>query len=123
MACSRCAGAIKGLIASLGPGGVGLHTGNHAQWKGVSKMNVYSIDIKIVATAYVKAESEEAAKAVFEANLSEGNGGELPEGEAAIPVSGLAYDNPALPEWSISPAVTFYGADGEVDFDLVVEGV
>ncbi len=93
-------------------------------------MNVYSIDVKIVATVYIKAATEEAAKAIFDANLLEGQGGEVPTNDGTgigdIPVSGRQYDDPELPEWCLSPAISFYGAasdDGAVEFDLAEEDV
>lgn len=66
-------------------------------------MNVYSMDIRIVGTAYVKAENErEARRKVRELRLSglEVGGDEM--------ISGRPYDHPDLPEVSLSPAMTIH---------------
>lgn len=88
-------------------------------------MNVYSIDIKICATAYIKAESEEEAERIFNATCVEHMGGELPVDEYAdIPVSGRQYNDPDLPEFSLSPAISFYGSwNDSFGLDLVEENV
>lgn len=91
-------------------------------------MNVYSIDVKIVATAYIKAASEEDAMRIFNENLKDG-GGELPtsdgsDSDCSIDVSGRSCDDPELPDWSLSPAITLDGAHGdEIELKLVEEGV
>ncbi len=94
-------------------------------------MNVYSIDVKITGTAYIKAESLDEAKCIFEENYKEGFGGELPTSDRSgsmesVEVSGRQYEDPALPDCSLSPAITFYGAaadGGEVELDLAAEDV
>lgn len=71
-------------------------------------MTVYSVPITIYATAYVKADSEEAALA---------NARELKNWSIEVDPQGLfcglAFDNPALPDMSLSPAMTI--ADVEDD--------
>ena len=71
-------------------------------------MNVYSVEVKIIATAYIKAEDEAGALRVFSENLLDAVG-ELPIGDSQVPVSGRLYDDPRLPEWSLSPAITIMG--------------
>ena len=95
-------------------------------------MNVYSIDVKIVATAYIKAKDEEEARRIFADNFAADCGGELPTSDGSdtccnIDVTGRSYDDPELPDASLSPAITFYGAwdadDGNIELDLVEEDV
>lgn len=87
-------------------------------------MNVYSIEVKLCATAYIKAESEEEAEKIARANFGETCCGDLPIGEYGDPaISDKSYENPDLPDISLSPAVTFYGPyEGKWDLDLVHEG-
>lgn len=74
-------------------------------------MQVYSIDLKIYATAYIRAKSPEAARK--RAKQLQGLAAlELPPGDyGALPVSGLTYDNPRLPDVSLSPAMSIHGPD------------
>ena len=68
-------------------------------------MKLYSVDIPIVATAYIKAASSEEAlsKAQKLRNLSL----ELSEDpNQEIPICGKPFDDPDLPEVSLSPAMT-----------------
>jgi hypothetical protein len=73
-------------------------------------MNLYNADILIKATVYVKAESEEEAQEkVLKLN---GLCLELSEDEhAELPITGMTYNNPDLPDISLSPAVTVGYAD------------
>jgi hypothetical protein len=92
-------------------------------------MKVYSIDVKIVGTAYIRAASVEEAKKLFLATYSEGQGGEIPTGdgspsEESVDVSGRQYDDPDLPGCSLSPAISFYGpadAYGDMSFEIAEE--
>ena len=67
---------------------------------------LYSVDVRVFATAYIRAESVEEAKA----KALEGLDGQqiyLATGdEQAVPVSGERYDSPDLPEVSLSPVAT-----------------
>ncbi|TPJ51772.1 MULTISPECIES: hypothetical protein [unclassified Mesorhizobium] len=68
-------------------------------------MNLYSIELKIAATAYIKAVDEEQALAA--AMDMVGNGIELSEDLCAgIPITGRRFDDEDLPEVSLSPAMT-----------------
>lgn len=72
-------------------------------------MNVYSITIQIAATAYIKADNE--AEALAKANALNLRALELPTGYLGeVAISGLRFDNPHLPEVSLSPAMTMHGA-------------
>lgn len=74
-------------------------------------MPVYSKDLWICATAYIRADSAEDAEARFlelhEATLTavEGTNGE-------IEISGLQYDDEDLPDVSLSPAMSVYADNG-----------
>lgn len=83
--------------------------------------NLYSIDVRLTATAYIVADSEaeamEMARAAFD-----NTGGELPTGEADITVDGSTY-SADMPEVSLSPAVTFdaFADDARVSFEQEFE--
>jgi hypothetical protein len=69
---------------------------------------LYSIDIKVAATAYIKADSKKAAlkKAKWLRLLAL----ELkPDDNQEVPICGLKFDDHDLPEVSLSPAMTLHG--------------
>lgn len=82
--------------------------------------NVYSIDVKIYATAYIRADSE--AEALKIAKAMKDDCLELCEQDGDPAISGLNYDNPDLPGVSLSPAMTIYGPDEGDLPDCVHEG-
>ncbi|RWM32591.1 MAG: hypothetical protein EOR77_21410 [Mesorhizobium sp.] len=61
---------------------------------------VYRVDVLICGTAYIRASSPEEAQAILDTHRLE---------DASEHVSGLMYDDPELPEFSLSPAMTLYG--------------
>lgn len=70
---------------------------------------LYSIDVRVVATAYIRADSaEEATRIAREMKDStlevdpHTSGGD-------VEVSGLQFDDPDLPDVSLSPAMTIVG--------------
>jgi len=71
-------------------------------------MNLYSIDVRVYATAYIRAGSEEAALAIAKGlkdsalELNEQWGGDMV-------ITGLTFDNPDLPDVSLSPSMTIIG--------------
>lgn len=69
---------------------------------------VFSADIFICATAYIKADSAEEAAAIL-AGMDKGlefrTGGYVSEGLA---ISGKSYDDTRLPAFSLSPSMTAY---------------
>lgn len=85
-------------------------------------MNLYNIDIKIYGTAYIKANSEEEALTIVKSFNMDGI--KLREDlDAEIPISGQGFDDPDLPEFSLSPAMTIYGPDDGVEPDLIEEDI
>lgn len=84
-------------------------------------MNVYSIDVKLCATAYIRADTEDEARKIFDREFGPGRFGELPTDDD--PVSGKQFDDPLLPEASLSSAVTFYGAWDTDHAELVEENL
>jgi hypothetical protein len=65
---------------------------------------LYAVEVQICATAYVRAESSDAAKKtaqefIFERTLH----------LAGEEISGLSFDNPRLPDVSLSPAMSGHG--------------
>lgn len=84
-------------------------------------MNLYSIDIKICATAYIRAKTAAEAKRIAEAMAFDGL--ELREDEYQDPpICGKGFDDPALPDVSLSPAMTIHGRWGSKP-ELVAEDV
>ncbi len=72
-------------------------------------MAVWSVDVKITATAYIRAETQEEALKL--AKELEGDGLELFEQDGDLPISGKQYDDPDLPDVSLSPAMTVHGPE------------
>lgn len=66
-------------------------------------MKLFSCDVTLNATAYIKAETVEEAHKIMKA--MNGLSPILPTHHADIPISGLQYDDPALPAVSFSPAM------------------
>ena len=88
-------------------------------------MNLYSIDIKIVATAYIKAESEKEALEIAKENFDSNCSAELPKGEGNyVTVSDKLFDSPDLEDVSISPEISFCGPwDARGRMELVKENL
>lgn len=68
---------------------------------------VYRVEMKLVATAYIKATSPSAAMKIArrlrnQCPMVNDHGGD-------IPISGQKFDDPTLPEVSLSPAMTING--------------
>lgn len=79
---------------------------------------IYSIDVTIAATVYIRADTRAAAIEQARA-LEEGKCIEVGESEDGdIPVSGLRYDDPDLPDLSLSPGMTVTGLWGDPEQDL-----
>ncbi len=65
-------------------------------------MSIYSQEIVVAATVYIRADNAQAAK-----EIAKTLNGMCIEGEDGdIPISGLKFDNPALPDLSVSPSMT-----------------
>lgn len=83
-------------------------------------MKLWSIDVRVYATAYIKAETEEEAlkiaKGLKDDCLSAEDGGD-------VEFSGLALDNPNLPDVSISPVMTIVGPDEGEEASLAYDDV
>lgn len=80
-------------------------------------LNLYSIDIRVCATLYIKAESEEEARRL--ANEQAGLGILVPDDtmnqESGPDFSGEDFDSTRLPTISLSPAMTLNGPYKHVD--------
>jgi len=80
-------------------------------------MRLYRIDLRVCATAYVKARSKkEALKKVADQKMDE-----LVVGEDDR-ISGRKFDDPSLPDISVSPAMTIHGRWGNA-VELVEDDV
>lgn len=81
-------------------------------------MNLYSVQLTINATAYIKAESAqealEIARDEYASETTEDVGGYCSE---------LEYDNPELPDVSLSPAMTFGDKIEAADVELAEEDI
>lgn len=78
---------------------------------------VYSVDILVCATAYIVAASEAEAVAKAKA-FTPGNITDLANpAEGDVPISGAQLDSDILPEISLSPAMTFWGAAATLQGD------
>jgi hypothetical protein len=72
-------------------------------------MNVYSIDVMIAATAYIKADSPEEAMAKVAAHLVNQEMVVAQYADGTGIISGRRFSDPALPDVSLSPAMTIHG--------------
>jgi hypothetical protein len=72
-------------------------------------MPLYSITVTIYATAHIRAASAEEAKA--KALALENLTLEVEDAGSEVPITGCPFDDPALPEISLSPAMTVIGPD------------
>lgn len=77
-------------------------------------MKIYTIPVTIYATAYIRAKDEDAAALIASQKI----GAEtwIEAGENGI-FCGRAYDDPRLPDVSLSPVMTI----SEIDFDRIDE--
>jgi hypothetical protein len=87
-------------------------------------MNLYSIDIRIYGTAYIKAET--ASEAQLIANRLEKQD-LIFEDDAVtlgdIKVTGLPYDHPDLPDVSLSPCFSIWGPEFDAEVELSEEDI
>ena len=74
-------------------------------------MNVYQVEVTIHATAYIKANTPE--EAIAKAKELEDRSPEILDADGDVPISGARYDDPDLPDVSLSPAMTIGKLDAE----------
>jgi len=72
-------------------------------------MPLYSIDVKICGTAYIKAESEAEAMAKTKRLKDAWISSDPRDGGGDIPISGAPFNSDDMPEISLSPAMTCCG--------------
>jgi hypothetical protein len=73
-------------------------------------MTLYRVEVQIGATAYIKAETLEAAMKI--ANEMKDDSIYLPDDLGLcgdVEITGMQFDNPDLPDVSLSPAMTVLG--------------
>jgi hypothetical protein len=82
--------------------------------------NLYSIDIKLYATAYIIADNEEEAREIVENYRN--NAMEVPTtaDDWEVPINGETF-NADMPEFSLSPAMTIVGPEEGHYLELVQE--
>ena len=80
-------------------------------------MPIYSIDIKIYATAYIRADNEKQAaeRAASLENLIL----QVRDVGSEVAISGRDFTDPALPDLSISPAMTIVGPEDDDEPELL----
>jgi hypothetical protein len=85
-------------------------------------MNLYMIDVKLAGSVCAKADSAEEALEKIKRFLAETNLEFVADGEI---ISGRAFNDPALPEVSLSPAFSSHGIwdDFNMGAELVEEGL
>lgn len=66
---------------------------------------LYQIEVTLAATLYVKADSEQAALEIANATAPNAHI-EVEDAGSEVPISGAMFDDPELPEISLSPAMT-----------------
>lgn len=83
-------------------------------------MPLFNATVPLFATVYVKAKS--VAEAQRKIAALRDTGFEMPEDEhAELPITGMAYNDPDLPDLSLSPAVTFGKVPKRAWVELVAE--
>ncbi|MBI1202636.1 MAG: hypothetical protein GC182_09015 [Rhodopseudomonas sp.] len=78
-------------------------------------MNIYRVDMRVCATAYIKANSPEQARRI--ACGLKGKSPDIADSEGEVAVSGLSFDNPNLPAVSLSPAMTIIAIVRNTDIE------
>ena len=79
-------------------------------------MPLYSIDVKLYATAYIRARSADEALKIAR-GLKDSSPAIL-DHEGDVLVSGARFSDPELPDVSLSPAMTIHGPDRGARPDL-----
>lgn len=83
-------------------------------------MSIYRVDVVVYASLYVRADDADQARA--RASGLENLVLEVADtGRSEVPICGLRYDDPALPDVSLSPAMTVIGP-GDNDEPELAEG-
>lgn len=73
----------------------------------VRVVKLWRVDVQVSATAYVKAPTpREALEKVAELN---GQGQVVSGDPRGVPIVGCRFSDPAMPELSLSPAITIHG--------------
>lgn len=80
-------------------------------------MNVYSVELLICATAYVKANSKE--EAMRKVRKLAGQSPRIEDSGGDVPISGFQYADPRLPEVSLSPAMTIHEPCNDAEAECV----
>lgn len=85
---------------------------------------IYRIDMRLCATAYIRATSEEDAAKKAKALKDLSPAILSPDGRhhmADVPISGLDFDDPKLPDVSFSPAMTIVDVEENAEPELAGE--
>ena len=69
-------------------------------------MPLYSTNVMICATAYIRADTLEEAQKIATDRFTDSNLILPDEVDADVPIFGLEYDHPEMPDVSLSPAMT-----------------
>jgi len=80
-------------------------------------MPIYSIDIKVCATAYIRANNEQ--QAAERAASLENVILQVRDDDSEVAISGRNFADPELPDLSISPAMTIVGPEDDAEPELL----
>lgn len=80
-------------------------------------MPIYGIDVKIYGTAYIRADNEK--QAAERAASLENVILQVRDAGSEVAISGRNFTDPALPDLSISPAMTIVGPEDDDEPELL----
>ena len=80
-------------------------------------MPIYGIDIKVYATAYIRADNEQ--QAAERAASLENVVLQVCDNGSEVAISDRAFADPALPDLSLSPAMTIAGPEDDDEPELL----
>jgi hypothetical protein len=84
-------------------------------------VKLYSINVKICATAYIKAESEEEAMDILLETVGDGKSQLFGEDDIRGVIDGSTFSSD-MDDFTLSPAITYYGVyDDDETLQLVEE--
>lgn len=82
-------------------------------------MPIYGIDIKVYATAYIRADNEK--QAAERAASLENAVLQVQDAGSEVAISGRDFADPALPDLSLSPAMTIVGPEEDDEPERLVD--
>jgi hypothetical protein len=74
-----------------------------------TRLRLYTVDVTVCATAYIKAANKTSALAIAQGLARRTINSDPRDGSGDIEISTLPFDDPMLPDVSVSPAMTCHG--------------